>query len=85
MLEIGFHTEYPKVAENEAVLGCLLGDEQVRRREHGDEPEAGGFIGVTRWRRISEVWDEPDDVDVAIGIAARLADYVSVLEPLRRP
>jgi hypothetical protein len=86
VLEIGFHAEYPKVAENEAVLGRLLGDEQVWRRELGDEPEAGGFIGVDRWRRISEVWDEPDpyDVDVAIEIAARLADYVSVLEPLRR-
>ncbi len=86
VLEIGFHVEHPKVAENEAVLGRLLSAEQVWRRELGDEPEAGGFIGVTRWRRISEVWDEPDpdDVDVAIEIAARLADYVSVLEPLRR-
>ena len=86
VLEIGFHAEYPKVAENEAVLGRLLGDEQVWRRELGDEPEAGVFLGVTRWRRISEIWDEPDpdDVDVAIEIAARLADYESVLEPLRR-
>ena len=86
VLEIGFHAEYPKVAENEAVLGRLLGVERVWRRELGDEPEAGGFIGVDRWRRISEIWDEPDpdDVDVAIEIAARLADYVSVLEPLRR-
>jgi hypothetical protein len=44
------------------------------------------FLGVDRWRRISEIWEEPDpdDVDVAIEIAARLADYVSVLEPLRR-
>ena len=68
------------------MLGRLLGKERVWRRELGDEPEAGAFIGVDRWRRISEVWDEPDpdDVDVAIEIAARLADYVSVLEPLRR-
>jgi hypothetical protein len=54
----------------------------------GDEPEAGTFIGADRWQRISETWEPPDpddvDVDAAIEIAARLADYVTVLEPLRR-
>jgi hypothetical protein len=86
VLEIGFHSEYPKVGENEAVLGRLLDAENVWRRELGHEPEAGVFIGADRWRRISEVWEEPDpeDVDAAIEIAARLADYVSALEPLRR-
>jgi hypothetical protein len=85
-LEVGFHAEYPKVLENEAVLARLLDHEHVWRRELGDEPEAGAFIGVDRWRRISETWDEPDpdDIDDAIEIAARLADYVSVLEPIRR-
>ena len=69
VLEVGFHAE-----------------ESAWRRELGDEPEAGVFIGADRWRRISEIWDapDPDDVDAAIEIAARLADYVSVLEPLRR-
>ncbi len=86
VLEIGFHAEHPKVAANEAVLTRLLGSERAWRRDLGDEPEAGAFIGVDRWRRISETWDEPDpdDIDDAIEIAARLADYVSVLEPLRR-
>ena len=86
MLEVGFHAEYPKVGENEAVLARLLAGEQVWRRELGAEPEAGVFIGVDRWRRISEIWEapDPDDIDVAIEIAARLADYISVLEPLRR-
>lgn len=86
VLEVGFHVEYPKVGENEAVLNRLLDDEHAWRRELGDEPEAGVFLGVDRWRRISEIWEDPDpdDVDVAIEIAARLADYVSVLEPLRR-
>lgn len=86
VLEIGFHAEYPKVGENEAVLARLLGDEPVWRKELGEQPVAGPFIGVDRWRRISEVWEEPDpdDVDTAIEIAARLADYVSALEPLRR-
>ena len=86
VLEVGFHAEYPKVGENEAVLARLLAEESAWRRELGDEPEAGVFIGAARWRRISEIWDapDPDDVDAAIEIAARLADYVSVLEPLRR-
>jgi hypothetical protein len=86
VLEVGFHAEHPKVGDNEAVLNRLLDDEHVWRRELGGEPEAGVFLGVDRWRRISEIWEEPDhdDVDVAIEIAARLVDYVSVLEPLRR-
>ena len=86
VLEIGFHAEYPKVGENEAVLDRLLNNERIWRRELGNEPEAGVFLGADRWRRISEIWDEPDfdDVDIAIEIAARLADYVSVIEPLRR-
>jgi hypothetical protein len=86
VLEVGFHAEHPKVEANEAVLNRLLAREKVWRRELGGEPTAGVFIGVDRWRRISEIWEEPDPdhVDVAIEIAARLADYVSVLEPLRR-
>jgi hypothetical protein len=86
VLEVGFHAEHPKVGENEAVLSRLLDDEHAWRRELGREPVAGVFLGVDRWRRISEIWEEPDpdDVDIAIEIAARLADYVSVLEPLRR-
>ena len=86
VLEVGFHAEHPKVGENEAVLNRLLDDEHAWRRELGDEPEAGVFLGVDRWRRISEIWEDPDpdDVDAAIEIAARLADYVSVLETLRR-
>lgn len=86
VLEIGFHAEHPRVGENEAMLNRLLDDAHAWRRELGDEPRAGVFLGVDRWRRISEIWKEsdPQDVDVAIEIAARLADYVSVLEPLRR-
>jgi hypothetical protein len=86
VLEVGFHAEHPKVGENDALLNRLLDAEHFWRRELGGEPDAGVFIGVDRWRRISEIWDEPDadDVDAAIEIAARLADYISVLEPLRR-
>ena len=86
VLEVGFHAEHPKVGDNEAVLARLLRDEHAWRGELGDEPVAGAFIGVDRWCRISEVWPapDPDDIDGAIEIAARLADYVSALEPLRR-
>jgi hypothetical protein len=86
VLEVGFHAEHPKAGENQAVLDRLLADEHVWRAELGGEPEAGAFLGVDRWRRISETWPapDPDDTDAAIEIAARLADYVSVLEPRRR-
>jgi hypothetical protein len=85
-LEVGFHAEHPNVGENEAALARLLDEEPEWRRELGDEPVAGVFIGADRWRRISETWEPPDpnDVDAAIEVAARLADYVTVLEPLRR-
>jgi hypothetical protein len=86
VLEVGFHAEHAKVDDNDAVLDRLLDHEQVWRRELGGEPEAGVFLGVDRWRRISEIWEvpDPDDIDVAIEIASRLASYVSVLEPRRR-
>jgi hypothetical protein len=44
-------------------------------------------IAVDTRGRISgthRVPPEPDDVDAGIEVAARLADYVTVLEPLRR-
>lgn len=86
VLEVGFHSEHPKVAQNEAVLDRLREQEDIWRRELGEEPEAGVFLGADRWRRISEIWEapDPDDIDLAIEIATRLAEYTSVLEPLRR-
>ncbi len=86
VLEVGFHAEHPKVDENQAVLDQLLVAESGWRRRLGAEPESGVFLGVDRWLRISETWDEPDpdDFEIAIEIAARLADYVSALEHLRR-
>jgi hypothetical protein len=85
-LEIGFHAEHPKAPLNDEVLRRLLADEPVWRPELGDDPVAGEFIGRAGWRRISEVWPPPDSeiIDEAIDTAARLADYVIALEPVRR-
>lgn len=85
-LEIGFHVEYPKATQNDEVLRRLLAVEPVWRPELGDEAVAGDFIGRPGWRRISEVWPAPDSevIDEAIEAAARLADYVIALEPVRR-
>ena len=85
-LEIGFHTEYPKDDDNQAVLDRLVAAEATWREQLGGDAEAGMFLGADRWRRISEVWDapDPDDPESTIEIAARLADYVLALEPLRR-
>jgi hypothetical protein len=85
-LEIGFHAEYPKVEENDEVLAKLIARERSWRKILGGEAEAGEFIGADRWRRISEVWEapDPDDPETSIEIAARLADYVIALEPIRR-
>ena len=86
-LEVGFHAEYPEAEANVAVMTQLLAAEATWRAALGEEPVAGAFIGSDRWRRISEVWEEapePDDVDATIEVAARLADYVLAIEPLRR-
>ena len=85
-LEIGFHAEYPKVELNDAVMARLGEVERAWRAELGDDPVQGPFLGADRWRRISETWElpEPDDVEATIEVAARLADYVITLEPLRR-
>ena len=85
-LEIGFHAEHPKVDMNDAVISRLAAAERTWRAELGDEPVQGVFLGADRWRRISETWDPPapDDVEATIEVAARLADYVIALEPLRR-
>ncbi len=85
-LEVGFHAEHPKAALNDAVLQRMLATEKVWRRALGDEAEAGDFIGRAGWQRISEVWPaiETPEVDDAIEVAARLADYVTALEPARR-
>jgi hypothetical protein len=85
-LEIGFHAEHPKAAQNDAALRRLIDAPSTWREALGDEAMAGDFIGRTGWRRISEVWPAPDaaDIDEAIEAAARLADYVIALEPVRR-
>ena len=83
-LEIGYHAEYSKEPDNQAALDRLPA--KTWRRALGKEAEAGEFIGMGGWRRISEVWDppDPDDPEAPIEIAARLADYVDAIEPLRR-
>ncbi len=86
-LEVGFHAEHPKLADNEAALGALLGAERKWRRKLGREAESGAFLGAAdRWRRISETWPDPDlgSPDLPFEVAARLTDYITALEPVRR-
>jgi hypothetical protein len=85
-IEIGFHTEHPNGPENGLVLQHLMASETRWRRKLGSDAEAGAFLGRAGWLRISECWESPEDsaVDAAIDVAARLADYIKVLEPIRR-
>ena len=85
-LEVGFHAEHPKAAMNDEVLQRMRTTEKKWRTTLGDTAVAGDFIGRAGWRRISEVWptNETPDIDEAIEVAARLADYVIALEPARR-
>jgi hypothetical protein len=86
-LEIGFHSEYPKVADNDAVLDHLLAQEKRWRRLLGRDAEAGVFLGrADNWRRVSETWLDPDlsDPEMVLEIAVRLVAYITALEPVRR-
>ncbi len=85
-LEIGFHAEHRDPKANGAALEHLLGHEPTWRAGLGDEAEAGPFLGMDEWTRISEVWPapDPDDPEMPMEIAARLADYIDAIEPPRR-
>lgn len=86
-LEIGFHCEYPEPADNEAALARLVAKEKTWRRKLGREPVVGPFLGRAKhWRRISEIWPDPDlgDPELPFELADRLAEYVTCLEPHRR-
>lgn len=84
--EIGVHLEHPKVQQNEERLAKLVEAEARWRPELGDEATAGLFLGGGSWRRISEVWEPPDpeDPEATIEVAARMADYIDAIEPIRR-
>jgi hypothetical protein len=86
-LEVGFHSEYPKVADNDAVIARLRSKEKRWRRALGDDAVVGAFLGRGDvWRRVSETWPDPDlgDAVLVIELAGRLMDYITVLEPARR-
>ena len=84
-IEVGFHSEYPKAADNDAVISFLVANEKQWRRSVGKEAEVGDFLGrADRWRRVSETWPDPDlsDGALVIELATRLTDYITALEPV---
>jgi hypothetical protein len=84
-LEVGFHLEHRSVEENDAVLAALVSNERRWRKVVGDDAVAGPFIGRPEdWRRVSEVWLDPDlgDPDLATELALSLTDYICALQPL---
>ena len=86
-LEVGFHSEYPRAGDNDAVIDHLRGRERTWRKRLGEEAEIAPFLGKADvWRRISETWPDPDLTDPALvlEVATRLTDYVVSIEPVRR-
>jgi hypothetical protein len=85
-IEVGFHSEHPQEADNEAVISELVRSERSWRKRLGREVRVGAFLGrAEHWRRVSEVWPDPDmsDPELIFELAARLADYLTALEPCR--
>jgi hypothetical protein len=86
-LEVGFHSEHPKVADNDATLERLAKRERSWRKVIGDDAVAGPFLGrADQWRRVSETWADPDlgDDELVMEIALRLTEYMTALEPVLR-
>ena len=86
-IEVGFHAEHPKAADNQQVVNHLLDHERTWRPIVGDEAFVGPFLGrADSWQRVSETWPDPDlgDPELALELAARLVDYATALEPARR-
>ena len=86
-IEVGFHAEHRNPADNEAALAVLVANEKRWRRLLGDHAVAGVFLGRAEdWRRLSETMIDPDlgDPELGMEIAARLTDYITTLEPMRR-
>ncbi|HVL82123.1 MAG TPA: hypothetical protein VM840_11105 [Actinomycetota bacterium] len=86
LLEIGFHAEHRDPADSLRAVETLVERERDWRRVLGPRPEAGPFVGVDRWARLSELWttQEMAGREVSVDAAERLAAYVTALEPLRR-
>ena len=85
-LEVGFHSEHSKEADNDAVMARLNRREKEWRRRLGREPVADRFLGsASHWRRVSEIWPDPDlaDPELVFEVAERLAEYFTALEPIR--
>ena len=85
-IEVGFHAEHADAAANERAISALVRGERSWRRQLGKEPCVGGFLGRPGgWRRVSEVWADPDlsDPELVFELAARLTDYFTALEPYR--
>ena len=86
-IEVGFPAEHRNPADNEAALARLTAQEKRWRKALGAEPVAGPFLGRAEdWRRVSETMLDPDlgDPELGMEVAARLTDYITALEPLRR-
>ncbi|HUW02895.1 MAG TPA: hypothetical protein VMW08_11125 [Acidimicrobiales bacterium] len=81
-IEVGWHAEHTSEADNQALLDRVLASEELWRPVLGPEAVAGPFLGRASWRRLSEVWSDPDlsDPDVGFEIGSRLTDYVTAVE-----
>lgn len=85
-IEVGFHSEHPQEADNDAVISALVRSRRTWRKQLGGQVQVGPFLGrAEHWRRVSEVWPDPDlsDPELVFELAARLTDYLTALEPYR--
>lgn len=83
-IEVGFHAEHPNEADNERVISALAQAERSWRKTLGKEPVIGQFLGhAKKWRRVSEVWADPDlnDPELVFELTVRLTEYLLALEP----
>ena len=85
-IEVGFHSEHSDAVDNERVISDLTRTQRTWRKQLGKDPVIGDFLGrAGGWRRVSEVWLDPDlhDPELVFELAGRLTEYLAALEPHR--
>ena len=86
-VETGFHAENREIERNDEIIARIDKAQKKWRKVLSADASTGPFYGRPEdWRRFSEVWIEPDldDPELAFELAATLADYINIVEPLRR-
>ena len=85
-IELGFHAENTKVADNDATIAGLLKREASGARPSARRPRSASSSAVTPGAASPRRGPTPtsSDPELVLELGTRLTDYICAIEPLRR-